>query len=297
MDLNKLKTFYYVALEGSYQKASSYLGIKSSYISKQLSSLEDTYKIKLFKRAHRSLILTEEGKEFFKAVQIVMQQVEKIEEFSDRTFQDENDVIRIVTTTGFTHLWVVREIRKFIDLHPNYQLRILTTDEKIDISQHYADVAISPMIEPNPDIIRKRLLTVSTKLYASQSYLEQFGVPEKPEDLDNHRLIGFYHNLIGHRGNADWHLSLGVKSRKPRDAFFVVNSAVAIHQAVVSGIGIAPIIKDIFGYENFDLVNVLPDQSVRGDIYFATHIEKMNLKKVSVLENFFSELSEPNEED
>ena len=92
IDINKLETFYYVAIEGSYHKASDYLGIKSSYISKHITALELLLKCKLFERSHRSLLLTEKGEELLKSTRVIMNEVEKLESaISD--LNNKNDTI------------------------------------------------------------------------------------------------------------------------------------------------------------------------------------------------------------
>lgn len=289
VDLNKLNTFYHVAMEGSYQKASIHLGIKPPYISKQITALEDSFKCKLFKRSHRSLILTEEGEKFLKYAQIIIEQMKRMEEIANPDKNEEDETIRIVTTTGVTNLWLVRKVKSFLELFPNYKLRIMTTDDKIDLTNHFADIAILPKIDSNPNIVHRKLFNCNLKLYASQQYLEKFGIPEKPEDLDRHRLISFYHNEMGHRGNVDWHLTLGTQNKKPRIPFLVINSAIGQFEAATQGLGIIAI-SDEFPYISAaTLEKVLPNEGVTVPVYFATTLQKLHLHKVEVLESFFKD--------
>lgn len=294
MDINKLKTFYHVALEGSYQKASNQLGIKPSYISKHITSLEDILKFKLFKRSHRSLMLTEKGQDLLKSVQIMMNEIEKIEEISNASTKDD-DVIRIVTTTGVTNLWLVKRLKDFTAQYPKYKIRIIAVEERIDIANHYADVAILPKIESNPNIVQKKLFTFHTRLFASKQYLEQYGVPQQTSDLDNHRLISYYHNEAGHRGDLDWHLRIGTQDKKMRVPYLVINCAIGLYEALLRGLGIV-VVTEEFPYLELhsnsrmgsdSLVKVLPEEGVEIPIYFATHVQKINLPKVVTLEKFF----------
>ncbi len=297
MDVNKLKTFYYVALEGSYQKASVYLGVKTPYISKHITFLEKSLKFKLFKRSHRSLILTDKGQELLDYVHIIINQIEKIKEITNLD-NKHDDIIRIVTTTGITSLWLIGKLKEFTELYPKYKLRIITVDEKIDVSTHYADVAILPKIDPNPNIIQKKLYTFHMKLFASKAYLEKFGTPKTLSDLDNHPLIGFYHNEMGYRGNVDWHLKRGIKNEAARIPYLVINSAVGLYAAASCGMGITISSEELvhivesLGAEDTQisgagLVNVLPSESVEIPVYFSVHHLKMKLDKVLALSDFF----------
>lgn len=292
MDLNKLKTFYHVALEGSYQKASIQLGIKPSYISKQITSLEEDFKIKFFKRSHRSVVLTEKGEEFLKSVQIIMQQIGKIETISNNASKKEEDnIIRIVTTTGFTSLWIVQRLKKFIKKYPNYKLRILTIDDKIDLSNHFADIAILPKIDPNASVTQKKLYTCHSRLFASKDYLEEFGVPATASDLDQHLLISYYHNKTGHQGDLDWHLRLGLENKPPRIPYLVINSAIAQFEAAIQGIGIFAIGQEFPCARDNRLIKVLPNEGMDIPIYLATHIDKIHLHKVELITQFLADVA------
>lgn len=287
MDLNKLKTFYYVAIEGSYQKASVHLGIKPSFISKQITGLEENYQTKLFKRSHRSLILTEQGKEFLKAVQVIIDQLELVDQLAKTDKREEDDIIRIVTTTGVTNLWLVQKLKGFIKLYPKYKFRIIAVEEKVDFASHFADIGILPKIDPHSDVIQRKLFTCYSRLYASKKYLKEFGVPETANDLDNHRLISYYHNEAGHRGNVDWHLTLGVKNKRPRVPFLVINSAMAQLEAAAQGYGILAVCKELL-YDRVNLVKVLPKEGVAIPVHLALHVHKRNLTKVVLMEKFFT---------
>ncbi|HXH54588.1 MAG TPA: LysR family transcriptional regulator [Gammaproteobacteria bacterium] len=295
MDINKLKTFYFVAIEGSYQKASVYLGVKTPYISKHITALENSLQFKLFKRSNHSLILTEKGQDLLKSVQVIMSQIEKIEEIANFDNSDDN-IIRIVTTTGVTNLWLLRKLKEFSKLYPKYKFRIIAIDEKIDVSTHYADIAILPKIDPDPNIVQRKLFTFHTKLFASKEYLEQFGTPKIPADLDTHRLISYYHNEMGYRGDVDWHLKLGVKNGLARMPYLVINSAIGLYEALISGMGIVSVTQE-YPYIGLDsknlpinhecLVNILPKESAEIPICFSAQLLKMKLPKVMALDQFF----------
>ena len=232
-------------------------------------------------------MVTEEGKELLKSVQIIMHQVEKLEEETQQERKKEDDVIRIVTTTGVTNLWLVRKLKIFLERYPQYLIRIITSDEKVDVLTHYADIAILPKVDPSPNIVQKRLFTFHIKLFASKEYLDKYGVPKTTADLDHHRLISFYHNAVGHRGDVDWHLRAGTQNNQFRTPFIVVNSAIGQYEAAKQGLGIIAISEE-FPYIGTALIGVLPNEKVDVPIYFAANVQKLSLAKVVALEKFLT---------
>ena len=78
VDLEKIRIFYHVALEGSLLKASSVLELSSPSISKHLADLENKLNIKLFIRKRRGLQLTEAGEKLFVVASTSIKDLENI---------------------------------------------------------------------------------------------------------------------------------------------------------------------------------------------------------------------------
>ena len=77
MDWDKLKIFHTVAESGSFTKASTVLNLSQSAISRQIQSLEDDLKVKLFERHARGLTLTENGEYVYKTAHEVISKLKE----------------------------------------------------------------------------------------------------------------------------------------------------------------------------------------------------------------------------
>ena len=75
--------------------------------------------------------------------------------------------------------------------YPNIKIELNNHDQVIDLLEHKTDVAIR-FGELHDSSLHAKLLCRS-RLYivASPSYLEQHGMPQSPEDLSHHALLGF----------------------------------------------------------------------------------------------------------
>ena len=67
MTLTQIKIFLATAEIGNLTQAAKQVGVTQSAASSSISALEDLYQIKLFKRVGRSILLSEEGKQFLPA--------------------------------------------------------------------------------------------------------------------------------------------------------------------------------------------------------------------------------------
>ena len=79
MDWDKLKIFYAVAEAGSFTNATVNLNLSQSAISRQIQSLEDDLKVKLFERPDIGLNLTENGEYVFKTAREVISKLKEVE--------------------------------------------------------------------------------------------------------------------------------------------------------------------------------------------------------------------------
>ena len=79
MDWDKLKIFHAVAEAGSFTSATVILNLSQSAISRQIQSLEDDLKVKLFERHARGLALTENGEYVYKTAHEVISKLKEVE--------------------------------------------------------------------------------------------------------------------------------------------------------------------------------------------------------------------------
>src|SRR5690606_36806740 len=159
-----------------------------SAVSRQIRALEESLNTKLFRRHARGLILTEQGEILFEATRSVSKRLEataaRIRDSEDEVFGE----LRVTTTLGFGSLWLVPRLPRLFERYPNLRIDLMLEERLLDLPMREADVAIRMKEPSQADLIRRRLMNVRIKLYASRSYLEQNGMPETVEQLADHRL-------------------------------------------------------------------------------------------------------------
>ncbi len=107
---DQLKTFIAVADNQSFNKAANQLFISAPAVIKQINSLENTIKVKLFKRTHSGVSLTKAGQSFYKdATKLVTaykQSVSRAQEVSDRKLNLRIGAGPLATGIGTKNLWL-----------------------------------------------------------------------------------------------------------------------------------------------------------------------------------------------
>src|SRR3990167_9295207 len=221
MDWDKLRVFHAVASVGSFTKATETLNISQSAISRQINILEEELGTSLFKRVARGLILTEAGVALRDTVVSVFSKLEMTRATIEELKEYPRGYIQVATTLAFGSLWLAPRLQEFLDQYPEVEVELLLKDEEVDLNMREADLGITALPINSPDLIHSEPISYRFRIYASKSYLEQYGTPQKPEDLDHHRLIVFGKEMPHIYSNLDWLLKVG--AQKPRIPYLVIN--------------------------------------------------------------------------
>jgi DNA-binding transcriptional LysR family regulator len=189
MDWDKLRVFHAVAEAGSFTHAGEALNLSQSAVSRQISALEESLSVPLFHRHARGLILTEQGELLYHTAREIFSKLAMTEAMLSESKDRPKGPLKVTTTVSFGSAWLTPRIREFTDLYPEIQVTLVVDDSELDLSMREADVAIRMSPPRQPDLVQRHLMTVRYRVYASTDYLKRFGTPQKPEDLDKHRLI------------------------------------------------------------------------------------------------------------
>ena len=284
MDWDKLRVFHAVASAGSFTKATETLNISQSAISRQINILEDELGTPLFKRVARGLELTEAGSALRDSVVNIFASLAMTQATMEELKYYPRGRIQVATTLAFGSLWLAPRLQEFLDQYPDVEVNLLLKDEEIDLNMREADIGLAALSISGQGLIHSDPFSYRFRIYASRSYLEEYGTPQKPEDLDNHRLIVFGKEMPHIYSNLDWLLKIG--AQKPRVPYLVINSGQAIYEATRSGIGISALHKYIVGNdpEMVEILTDIPATTVYRYIVYPFHLA--NLKRIQVFVDF-----------
>jgi len=283
MDWDKLRIFHAVADAGSLTHAGDTLHLSQSAVSRQIRALEDSLNTTLFHRHARGLILTEQGELLFDATKSMNKRLEaasaRIRDSEEEAFGD----LRVTTTTGFGTLWLAPRLPKLYEKYPDLKIDLMLEERVLDLPMREADVAIRMKEPSQADLIRKRLMSVRMRLYASKAYIEKNGTPETIEDMSEHRLICQSLNSIQVAAGATL-----VQHLMTQDIpnLLTVNNYFGVLQGILNNIGIG-VLPDYVTEDFRDLVRVLPDlESGEVPVFLAYPEEMRQSKRISAFRDF-----------
>ena len=286
MDWDKLRIFHTVAKAGNFTSAGKALILSQSAVSRQLSALEDSLGTALFHRHARGLLLTEQGESLYQTTQEVSHRVAMVEAILSDSTDKPGGEIKVTTTVAFGSTWLTPRLGEFLDRYPEVSVTVLVSDRELDLSMREADIGIRMHSSTQPDLVQRRLLTVHHHLYASPGYLQRFGRPQAPEELEGHRLIIWGEDAAAPVDDVNWLMRVAAPSNAKWRPALKVNNGHGLMLAVESGLGIAAL-PDYMVKTSERVEPILPDlEGPVYDTYFVYPEELRNSKRIAIFRDF-----------
>jgi len=291
IDWNRLRTFLVVHEAGSFTKAGLQLDLTQSAVSRQIAALEHDIGGALFIRGHSGLWLTELGESFLATVQRMWETLalglSRLNELRDTP----EGPLRLTTTVGFGSAWLTSRMSAFHERNPDIQVSLILVDNaELDLRRREADCAIRFRMPDEDALVQRRIGDYSYHIYGCRRYLEQRGVPETLDDLEQHDLI-VYGEGVGEPPVEDinWILSAGLPEGQFRNPTLIVNSVYGMYRAVESGLGLAAL--PFYMSERSDkLVEVLSHvESPPIPVYFVYPEELRPSRRIEAMREFLVE--------
>ncbi|MBD3786113.1 MAG: LysR family transcriptional regulator [Sphingomonadales bacterium] len=286
MDWDKLRIFHAVADAGSLTHAGDALHLSQSAVSRQIRALEEALGTTLFHRHARGLILTEQGELLFDATSAM---AKKLDSAAARIRDSEEEVfgeLKVTSTVGFGTLWLAPRLVKLYERYPDLKIDLMLEERVLDLPMREADVAIRMKEPAQADLIRKRLLNIRMRLYATETYLAGSAPLERLEDMHNHRLI--CQNPSTPQVSAGAQLIQQVMAQDV-PSMLTVNNYFGVLQGVLNHIGVG-ILPDYLTVDFPGILRVLPEiESVEVPVFLAYPEELRQSRRVAAFRDFVQE--------
>lgn len=247
---------------GSFWRAGDALGMSPSGVSRSITRLEARLGIRLFDRTTRSVRLTDEGRTFCERV---FPLAEALAEATSSAADGAGTVrgrIRINVDPFFASLILGPKLGDFLDTYPELEVELRSRDELGDLVSDGFDLAVRFGHPQSSSLVARKLLETRVLTLASPAYLERFGHPSEPSELEGegHRCILFRDSHTGRPFTWEFHQGQHKVNLKVRGAL-MVNDASTLYSSCLAGYGVAQLFE--LGAETFlaegRLVTLFPE--------------------------------------
>ncbi|WP_137169544.1 LysR family transcriptional regulator [Marinomonas sp. FW-1] len=138
--LNSLKVFSVVAKHESISKAALDLNLTESAVSRQIKNIEENLNFSLFTRRSRRIYLTEEGEILQRCCTKIFTELDNT--LKNLSYSDSKEPLVVSCEPTLTMNWLIPNLPKFHELHPDIPIRIFAAGGDIDLSTERVDIAL-----------------------------------------------------------------------------------------------------------------------------------------------------------
>ncbi|WP_133406185.1 LysR family transcriptional regulator [Parashewanella tropica] len=231
---SQLLLFLDVVQQGSFTKAAALHDMDRSSLSKKIKQLEADLGVRLLNRSTRSFSLTPAGDEVLATTLKLKDNLNEIKYIASSYQSEPKGRLRITSPNYFGHLYLSPVITDFIRTYPDIEIEHCLSDIKSDIISDNFDLAFRFGKLVDSRLIAKKIADVNYVLVASQSFVERYGLPLTPEELESLPSVVYKNSDITldqltliHKGNSEKNKNIRLQGRyKVSDIRTLINSVV-----------------------------------------------------------------------
>lgn len=235
--LQAMEVFVQVVDAGGFTRASENLQLPKATVSTLVAALESTLSVKLLHRTTRQVSVTADGAAYYERCLRILSDVKDAEESLSRSRLNPSGRLRVDAPTGLSAELLVPALPSFFAQYPDIQLELGCSDRIIDLIEEGVDCAVRGGQLSDSSLIARRVGVLNFVTCAAPSYLERYGVPAHPRDLERHRCVNYFSSKTGKIYNWDYTRD-GERIEMTLPGHVALNDSNAYLQAGLAGLGI-----------------------------------------------------------
>ncbi len=230
--LNALKAFEAAARYESFTKAADELCVTQGAVSHQVKALEAELGVRLFRREHQRLAITDAGRGY---LEVVRDSFDRLAAGTERLLQRQNSgALTVTTSPNFASKWLVHRLGRFAEANPTIDLRVSASLHHVDFARDEFDLAIRHGDGHWPGLHMTRLCQEELTPVCSPALLRGRGALRSLADLGRQTLL----HLDSRTDWGKWLEATGA-SEAGSERGPVFNQASMVIDAAVDGQGVA----------------------------------------------------------
>jgi DNA-binding transcriptional LysR family regulator len=260
MDLEALRIFVKVAELASFTRAAEHLGMPKARASARVQALEAALGVRLLQRTTRTVRPTGDGEQLLPRARQLVADADEVGALfqGSRTLRG---VVRVDLPVRLARDHVIPRLPELLALHPHLELRLSTTDRRVEVVREGFDCVISVGSLAASGLIAQRLGALTMVNCASPGYVRKHGAPATLAELERHLLVSYAPALDGAPAAFEYPDGAGGYALYPMRTAIAVNNTDAYQAACLAGLGIIQVprigVRELV--EDGALVEILPD--------------------------------------
>jgi DNA-binding transcriptional LysR family regulator len=189
LKLEALQIFCRVAELSSFTGAADALGLPKATVSVAVRDLEAALGVRLFNRTTRRVQTTHDGAVFYQRCKDLLSDADDLASMFEAGHVSGR--IRVDAPANMMNALLVPALPNLLNGNPGLEVELSSTDRRVDVVREGFDCVIRVGELSDSGLIARPLARAGLVNCASPAYLERYGTPKTPRDLEGHRLVRY----------------------------------------------------------------------------------------------------------
>jgi DNA-binding transcriptional LysR family regulator len=236
--LAAMRAFVRVVEAGSFTRAAISLDTPKPTITKLIQMLEQHLRTKLLNRTTRRVTVTPDGAAYYERALRLITDLDELDSSMAAAQARPKGKLRIDTSGAVAQMCVLPALPDFFARYPEIEIDCGVSDRQTDLLSENVDCVLRVGELMDQSLIARKIADMPMVTTAAASYVERFGEPVHPSDLQStHQVVSFFSTRTGRPVAMDFTRDgerLEISGRKQ----LALNEGTSYVRALVAGLGI-----------------------------------------------------------
>ena len=193
--VDAMRLFVRVVERRSFTLAARDLAIPRSTATEVVKQLESRLGVRLLQRTTRHVGPTLDGEAYYRHCVKIVGDIEE----GEAAFSGAKPagILHVDVHGTLARHFVLPGLPQFLERYPDLQLFLGEGDRLVDLVREGIDCVLRVGELASSGMVARRVAMLMEGTFASPAYIERYGEPRTPEDLDPHRMVGFVSSATG----------------------------------------------------------------------------------------------------
>jgi DNA-binding transcriptional LysR family regulator len=187
--LQSMRAFAQVVDEGGFAAAARKLDLAPAVVTRLVVDLEQHLGVRLLHRTTRRLSLTQAGQAYLVRLRAILSEIDEAQAMVQAESREMTGTVRLLATPVVASHILAPLVAGFQRAHPAVLLDIHVEDSPHPAVEDYDLTLLGSNVQIDADVIVRTVILSQAVYCASPEYLQRYGVPESPQQMQQHRWL------------------------------------------------------------------------------------------------------------
>ncbi|MFC5756659.1 MULTISPECIES: LysR family transcriptional regulator [unclassified Rhizobium] len=239
--LSAMRVFIRVVETGNFTRAADMLAMPKATVTNLIQGLEAHLRTKLLNRTTRRVMVTTDGALYYERAAQIISELEELDGSLSNSQSLPTGRLRVEMAGAFADSIVVPALCDFYQRYPDIRIDLGVGDRTVDYLAENVDCALRAGTPADQSLIARRVSEIEMITCAAPLYVEKFGLPQRPEELETEHYSVNYFRAQNNR-TVPFEFRKGNEIIEVSPRYIVsVNDSRTYMTAALTGLGLAQI--------------------------------------------------------